>query len=53
MFRDYLKAVVRRNGNGFDHRAMNAIGQRFAIFRRGSLPERNANKRHDCFSRFL
>jgi hypothetical protein len=29
MFRDYPEAVVRRDGDGLDHRAMNAIGKRF------------------------
>jgi hypothetical protein len=50
MFRDYLKAVIRWDSDGFDHRSMNSIGKRFAIFRRSALPERNANERHRWIS---
>jgi len=39
IFRDYLKAVIRRDGDSFDHRSMNSIGKRFAIFRRSALAE--------------
>jgi hypothetical protein len=39
IFGDYLKAVIRGDGNSFDHRSMNSIGKRFAIFRRSALAE--------------
>src|SRR2546426_106431 len=53
IFGDHLEAVIRRDGDGFDHRSMNSVGKRFAIFRRGALTKRNANERHDWVSSVL
>jgi hypothetical protein len=39
IFSDDLEAVIRRNGDSFDHRPMNSIRKRLAIFRRSALAE--------------